>query len=110
NGDKWHIADKLKTMITFRPFNLLDDMTALGQLDIVYCRNVLIYFDQATKGRVLANIARLLPADGVLYLGGAETVLGVSDRFEPVPGERGMYRLTRPGAAGAPAIPKGAVG
>jgi chemotaxis protein methyltransferase CheR len=107
DGDKWHIADKLKAMVTFRAFNLLEEMAALGHFDVVFCRNVLIYFDQATKGRVLAGVARLLPADGVLYLGGAETVLGVSDRFEPLPGERGIYRPAQ--TAAAPAL-KGAVG
>lgn len=107
NGDKWHIADKLKAMVTYRTFNLLDEMSVLGQFDVVFCRNVLIYFDQATKTRVLAGMARLLPADGVLYLGGAETVLGVSDRFEPLPGERGIYRPVSP--ASAPQL-KGAVG
>jgi chemotaxis protein methyltransferase CheR len=64
----------------------------LGTFDIVFCRNVLIYFDQTTKGQVLDRIAKLLPADGVLYLGGAETVLGITDRFEPLPSERGIYR------------------
>ncbi|MSP89578.1 MAG: chemotaxis protein CheR [Alphaproteobacteria bacterium] len=107
NGDKWHISDKLKSMVTYRTFNLLDSMSVLGQFDIVFCRNVLIYFDQATKGRVLASMAQLLPADGVLYLGGAETVLGVSDRFEPLPGERGIYRPVPPSA---PLQLKGAVG
>ena len=66
----------------------------LGKFDIVFCRNVLIYFDQATKGQVLSRIAQIMPADGYLYLGGAETVLGISDSFEVVPGQRGIYRLT----------------
>jgi chemotaxis protein methyltransferase CheR len=60
----------------------------------VFCRNVLIYFDQPTKAQVLGRIAKQLPSDGVLYLGGAETVLGITDRFEPMPNERGIYRPT----------------
>jgi chemotaxis protein methyltransferase CheR len=92
NGDKWHLDDRIRSMVTFRPFNLLDDMTGLGRFDVVFCRNVLIYFDQATKTRVLQSIAQRLPTDGMLYLGGAETVLGLTNRFEPVPGERGLYR------------------
>jgi chemotaxis protein methyltransferase CheR len=55
---------------------------------------VLIYFDQPTKTKILDRISRVLPADGILYLGGAETVLGVSDRFEPFPGHRGLYAVT----------------
>ena len=92
-GDKWQIDASLRSMVTFREFNLLEDPLALGKFDIVFCRNVLIYFDSATKRKVLDGMSRLLPHDGVLFLGGAETVLGVTDRFQPVPGQRGVYAL-----------------
>ena len=72
-------------------FNLLDDLSPLGHFDVVYCRNVLIYFDQPTKAAILEKTSRLLPDDGVLFLGGAETVLGISDKFKPMPGQRGIY-------------------
>jgi chemotaxis protein methyltransferase CheR len=90
--DRWQLDDAIRNMVQFRTFNLLEDPRSLGTFDVVFCRNVLIYFDQPTKTQVLERIARLLPADGVLYLGGAETVLGVTDRFEPMPNERGIYR------------------
>ena len=80
-------------MITFRKFNLLDNPSALGKFDVVFCRNVLIYFDTPTKTRVLDAVADMLPPDGFLYLGGAETVLGTSDRFQLMPGQRGIYSL-----------------
>jgi chemotaxis protein methyltransferase CheR len=93
-GEKWRISEEVRNMVSYRPFNLLDSPTALGTFDVVFCRNVLIYFDQATKGQVLSRVAQIMPADGYLYLGGAETVLGISDSFEVVPGQRGIYRLT----------------
>jgi chemotaxis protein methyltransferase CheR len=93
NGDKWQISPQLRQMASFREWNLLGDLSALGQFDIVFCRNVLIYFDGPTKGKVLEGIARQMPQDGVLYLGGAETVLGITDRFKPVDGQRGLYSL-----------------
>ncbi len=91
--DVWQIDPALKSMVQYREFNLLHDLKALGQFEVVYCRNVLIYFDQPTKSRVLEQISRLLQPDGVLFLGGAETVLGISDKFKPVPTQRGVYCL-----------------
>ncbi|HYH21761.1 MAG TPA: protein-glutamate O-methyltransferase [Azospirillum sp.] len=96
-GDKWQINPNLRQMVSFREWNLLGDLGALGQFDVVFCRNVLIYFDQPTKAKVLDGIARLMPQDGVLYLGGAETVLGITDRFKPVDGQRGLYTLATGG-------------
>ncbi|MEI6556850.1 MAG: protein-glutamate O-methyltransferase [Rhodospirillaceae bacterium] len=100
SGDKWQISPQIRQMATFREYNLLGDLTPLGQFDVVFCRNVLIYFDQTTKGRVLEQVARIMPADGVLYLGGAETVLGITDRFKPLEGQRGLYVIADGGAAG----------
>lgn len=90
-GTSWRISEELRAMVTWREGNLLGDLRPLGRFDIVFCRNVLIYFDQPTKARVLAAIAAQMPDDGVLYLGGAETVLGITDRFAAIPGERGAY-------------------
>jgi chemotaxis protein methyltransferase CheR len=87
----WRITDPIRAMATFREQNLLADLRPLGKFDIVFCRNVLIYFDQPTKARVLEAIAGLMPPDGLLYLGGAETVLGITSRFAPMPNERGVY-------------------
>ncbi len=90
-GDKWQISKQMQGKIKFQQFNLLEPMTALGQFDIVFCRNVLIYFDPATKAKVLEGIGRQMPPDGILYLGGAETVLGVTQAFKPMDGQRGLY-------------------
>lgn len=93
-GDLWRIDEGLRRMVTFKPFNLLNSPACLGGFDVVFCRNVLIYFDRDTKSSVLSKIAKLMPSDGFLYLGGAETVLGISDRFELMPSQRGIYCLT----------------
>ena len=92
--DIWQIDDSLRRMVKFKSFNLLDSPASLGSFDVVFCRNVLIYFDRDTKASVLKNIAKLMPPDGFLYLGGAETVLGISDHFQLIAGQRGIYGLT----------------
>jgi chemotaxis protein methyltransferase CheR len=101
NGDKWQISPQIRQMATFREFNLLGDLAPLGQFDVVFCRNVLIYFDQPTKSRVLEQVSRIMPADGLLYLGGAETVLGITERFRPLEGQRGLYGVVGAAANGA---------
>jgi chemotaxis protein methyltransferase CheR len=92
DGDRWRIDSALRGMIDFREFNLLSDPRTLGLFDVVFCRNVLIYFDQATKARVLDRVRAATLEDGYLCLGGAETVLGISDCFKLLAGERGVYR------------------
>jgi chemotaxis protein methyltransferase CheR len=90
-GDRWQIDAGIRGMVKFRCLNLLDDFTPMGHFDVIFCRNVLIYFDQATKTVVLDRIARMLPADGFLYLGGAETVIGITDKFQSLAEQRGIY-------------------
>jgi chemotaxis protein methyltransferase CheR len=97
----WRIAEKIRAMAQFRDFNLLSDLRPLGRFDIVFCRNVLIYFDQPTKTQVLEAIGGLMPPDGLLYLGGAETVLGITSRFAPMPNERGVYGVVTPASTAA---------
>ncbi|MEX0842408.1 MAG: protein-glutamate O-methyltransferase CheR [Xanthobacteraceae bacterium] len=100
-GEMWQIAPEIRSMVQFRPFNLLHDCTPLGRFDVVFCRNVLIYFDQKTKIEVLERIAQVMEPDGYLVLGAAETVVGLTDRFKPIPDRRALYgpnpaRLKRP--------------
>jgi len=91
-GEQWRISDKVRKMVQFRQLNLLTDCSMLGMFDVVFCRNVLIYFDQATKVDTLERIRRQLAPDGYLILGAAETVVGLSDVFAPMPEKRGLYR------------------
>jgi len=90
-GETWQLAPELRSMVQFRPLNLLNDFSSLGTFDIVFCRNVLIYFDQDTKIAVLNRIARQMPEDGYLVLGAAETVIGLTDALKPVADKRGLY-------------------
>lgn len=90
-GDGWRIAPEIKAMVQFRTLNLLNDFSPLGTFDIVFCRNVFIYFDQDTKIGVFNRMARQVPDDGYLVLGAAETTVGLTDLFKPVPDKRGLY-------------------
>jgi len=90
-GDTWQISPEIRAMVQYRPLNLLADFSQLGKFDVVFCRNVLIYFDQETKIGVLNRIAKLLEPDGFLSLGAAETVVGLTDAFKPMADRRGLY-------------------
>jgi len=102
-GETWQIAPEIRAMVQFRPLNLLNDFSPLGGFDIVFCRNVLIYFDQPTKIDVLNRLARQIPSDGFLILGAAETVVGLTEAFKPMPDKRGLYVPNTPAAKPAPA-------
>jgi chemotaxis protein methyltransferase CheR len=78
-------------MVQFRRLNLIGDFAHLGVFDVVFCRNVLLYFDQETKSRVLDRLARVMDGDGYLVLGAAETVVGLTECFKPIAGSRGLY-------------------
>jgi chemotaxis protein methyltransferase CheR len=81
-------------MVQFRPFNLLNDFSSLGMFDVVFCRNVLIYFDQPTKVGMFERLAHTVERDGYLILGAAETVVGLTESFKPIPDRRGLYSPT----------------
>ncbi len=98
-GENWQIQDTIRQMITYRHINLLHDLSPLGHFDIVFCRNVLIYFDSETKSNILNRASAIMPEDGILYLGGAESVLGISEAFEPLSGARGVYTINVSGRA-----------
>ncbi|HEY4345433.1 MAG TPA: protein-glutamate O-methyltransferase CheR [Parvibaculum sp.] len=105
DGEGWKISDRLRGMVKFRNYNLLGDPSATAGftgLDLIFCRNVLIYFDEITRKRVFSGMAKVMKPGGFLCLGGAETVIGISDAFRILPGERGLFGVTPPaGAAGA---------
>jgi chemotaxis protein methyltransferase CheR len=103
-GEFWQLNADIRAMVTHRQLNLLQDFSHLGTFDVIFCRNVLIYFDQETKANIFERISRMLEPDGVLALGAAESVVGITNRFKPYPDRRGLYCLsTAPVASGGPA-------
>ncbi|MEJ1160895.1 CheR family methyltransferase [Prosthecomicrobium sp. N25] len=110
-GEMWQVSSELRSMIQYRRLNLLENFSSLGQFDIVFCRNVLIYFDNETKIDILTRIRRQMTEDAFLVLGAAETVVGLTDAFKPMQDRRGLYVINRPmerpqlaatGTSGAP--------
>lgn len=98
NGDQWQISPQIRGMVDFRPLNLIKDFSHLGIFDIIYCRNVLIYFDKATKTNVLERLSHAMAGDGSLFLGAAETVIGLTEVLAPDPVNRGLYVKASAGA------------
>ncbi|MGZ5917607.1 MAG: CheR family methyltransferase [Methyloceanibacter sp.] len=95
-GGGWEITPDIRAMVRFRADNLVLDSQEPGGFDVIFCRNVLIYFDEDTKRRVLAKLAAKLAGDGYLVLGAAETTTGLSQDFVAVPEARhGVFVMTR---------------
>ncbi|MGH6735934.1 MAG: CheR family methyltransferase [Methyloceanibacter sp.] len=90
----WQIKPELRARVDFREHNLIDNCQELGEFDVIFCRNVLIYFDERLKSAVLSRLAGQLASDGYLVLGAAETTSGLSPDFVPVPeGRHGVFCL-----------------
>ena len=90
-GEMWQINPDIRAMVQHRQLNLLHDFSSLGVFDVIFCRNVLIYFDQDTKITVFNRLVKSMEPDGFLVLGAAETVVGLTDAFKPYPDCRGLY-------------------
>jgi chemotaxis protein methyltransferase CheR len=99
-GELWQINSELRGMVQHKQLNLLKDFSHLGKFDVIFCRNVLIYFDQDTKIGIFERMAKVIEPDGMLMLGAAESVVGITDAFRPCPDKRGLYlpNLARGGA------------
>jgi chemotaxis protein methyltransferase CheR len=91
NGDLWQLNADIRAMVQHRQLNLLQDFSHLGSFDVIFCRNVLIYFDQDTKASIFERLSRQIESDGALALGAAESVVGITDAFKPYPDRRGLY-------------------
>ena len=109
-GEFWQLNADIRAMVQHRQLNLLHDFSQLGVFDVIFCRNVLIYFDQETKINIFNRLVKTNEPDGFLVLGAAETVVGLTDVFKPYPERRGLYRPSgaRPIPARMPDIAAGA--
>jgi chemotaxis protein methyltransferase CheR len=92
NGELWQLNAEIRSMVQHRQLNLLQDFSHLGTFDVIFCRNVLIYFDQDAKANIFDRLSKMLEPDGVLALGAAESVVGITNAFKPYPERRGLYR------------------
>jgi chemotaxis protein methyltransferase CheR len=97
-GDRWQISPQIRSMVTYKYINLLESFLQLGVFDVVFCRNVLIYFDVETKRDVLDRMSMVMRPEAVLVLGGAETVLGLTASFQPLESQRCLFRVDRSAA------------
>ncbi|MBE9009178.1 protein-glutamate O-methyltransferase CheR [Pseudanabaenaceae cyanobacterium LEGE 13415] len=94
-GKSWQIMDEIRRMVEFRPLNLIQSWNSLPAMDIIFLRNVLIYFDLETKRSVFHRVQQTLQPDGYLFLGGGETTLYLSSRFEAIQTTTGLYHRLR---------------
>jgi chemotaxis protein methyltransferase CheR len=93
-GNRWQLIDKLRTPVRFTEINLLQSYSLLGRFDLVFCRNVLIYFSSELKTDILTRMAQILNPGGFLILGGSESPTGYCRDFEMVRFPQGViYRL-----------------
>jgi len=94
NNHQWHLADVIKQGVNFRELNLKESYATLGRFDIIYCRNVMIYFSAELKVEVLNKMAGSLNQGGILIVGGSESVTNYCDKFELLNENGGVvYRL-----------------
>lgn len=95
-GLEWRIKQDIRRMVEFHQINLAEPWPLLPPMDVIFLRNVLIYFDEEPKKTILGKVAQLLRCDGYLFLGATESPLHLDDSFEPVQFERSCcYRLRR---------------
>lgn len=98
-GENWQVNADLRAMVDYKAHNLLESFTTMGKFDIIFCRNVLIYFAEDTKRDILNRLVQQLEPDGFLILGAAETVIGLTDAFTRYPDRSGLYVINAQGNA-----------
>ncbi|MBU0910306.1 MAG: protein-glutamate O-methyltransferase CheR [Proteobacteria bacterium] len=94
-GRLWHIAPEVKEMVKFQKFNLQDPFMKLGSFDIIFCRNVAIYFSEKFKRELFAKYARILTKGGILFLGSSESISLYSNEYDMLEHNKGIYYRVR---------------
>jgi len=95
-GGIWEIDEQIRRMMTFKPMNLAQPWPAMPVWDLVFLRNVMIYFDNDVKKTILGRVSRVLGEDGYLVLGGAETTFGLDNSFQRVETLKSGYYQRKP--------------
>jgi chemotaxis protein methyltransferase CheR len=90
-GDRWKVRDEIRALATFRTLNLLEPFAFPAPFDVILCRNVAIYFNEADKSRLFRNIGKSLAKDGCLVIGSTESLTGLCPEFEPQRYLRGVF-------------------
>jgi chemotaxis protein methyltransferase CheR len=90
-GESWKVNEDIKRRVSFREQNLLQGFSGLGRFDIIFCRNVLIYFSADRKRDILTRMAQVMNPGGYLFLGASETITGYTDAFELIRSPHGSY-------------------
>lgn len=97
-GGSWKIRDEIRAMASFRRLNLMQDLSALGNFDVIFCRNVAIYFNDADRAALFRSIGQRLTPDGYLIIGSMESLNRISPQFESNRHMRSVfYQLTQTG-------------
>jgi chemotaxis protein methyltransferase CheR len=92
-NNNWQLKPEIRKMVNFQQGNLLASFTNMGKFDIIMCRNVLIYFDDESKRDVMERLAACLNPHGYLFLGAAESCIGLTTKLRPMPDARGVFEL-----------------
>ena len=91
----WKIRDELRGIASFKKLNLMEDFSSLGRFDIIFCRNVAIYFTEADKVKLFSKLGNALDPDGALIIGSTESLTGLCPQFEPMRYQRSVYYRLR---------------
>lgn len=105
-GEAYYVKDELRSMVAFRAHNMLESYTGLGPFDVIFCRNVAIYFDPVMRRQLFLRLADRLTSSGFLFSGSSESLADLGPRFKPLYHRRGAYYRPQfvTDAAPAPAI------